>query len=241
MSINEKDSIKAKIKALLEKTEENGASKAEMETALRLANKLMLENYISEHELSDPYINEKCELIEVPLIKSAYDMKIFYAHLSRLFDCEHYYNSRRIAFFGFKEDVQLCAFFYTTIIKSTMYEKDRYMKSSHYNLLRMDYHGKSLVSSFIKGFLVEISIKMDQMYEDRSANQSELFGLVPVDKMKRVSEQFDATNTQLKVSKNKALKGIKESFLKGVEKGKDFQIVQGINDGKKNSIFEIGN
>lgn len=73
-----KDSIKLKIKALLSKTTENGATEAEALSALKKAQSLMLEYFISEHDLVDPYISEKCIFKEVDIIQSAYDMKVFY-------------------------------------------------------------------------------------------------------------------------------------------------------------------
>jgi hypothetical protein len=239
MSIIEKDSVKAKIKALLDKNIENGASKSEMEKALRLANKLMLENYISEHDLLDPYISENCELIEIPLIKSAYDMSLFYGFLSQLFDCEHYFSSKRIAFFGFKEDIELCSFFYTTIVKSCLYEKDLYIQSSEYNRLKQGFHGKTLVASFIKGFLIEISKKMIEMYENRKSNTPESYGLMIIDKLSRVKEQYENKNLRVRIKKDTGIKGVREAFASGLSKGRDFEIVQGLHTYKQDNTIAL--
>jgi hypothetical protein len=236
--MNEKDKIKLKIRALLSKTVENGATEAEAVSALSKANDLMLKYFISEHDLKDPFIGEKCVLKEIPIIYSGYDISIFYGYLSELFDCEHFYNHNRIAFFGFEQDTELCAYFYVVIIKACFREKDRYTKSCEYKKLKIRCHGRTLVSSFIKGFLIEISRKMKEMYVNRKSSIPQSMSLTIISKENRVKREFSECNFRLKTHTSQ-LKGEKSAFDAGVEKGKDFQIIQGINQYESESLLQL--
>jgi hypothetical protein len=232
------DRIKAKIKALLSKTVDNGASEQEMESALKKANELMLQNFISEHDLKDFAIIEKCVLKEVPLIKTGYDMTIFYASLARLFDCEYYYNKRRIAFFGFDQDTEFCAYFYNVIVKTCLKEKNVYVKSEHFQLMKSMYHGRTLSSSFIKGFLCSISDKMQIMYKERKRNVPESFGLMVIEKEQNVKNQFLNLDVKVKIIKEKDIIAEKCVFDRGYEEGEALNLVQGI-DLRKENIYEL--
>ena len=108
--MNPREKNIARVKALLEKNVENGATEAEAMSALAKASELMKQWYISENDIKDPYLGEKCILKQFPLIQSGYNYRLFYNDLTRLFDCEYYYNSKIIAFFGFEEDVELLIF-----------------------------------------------------------------------------------------------------------------------------------
>ena len=236
--MEKRDKIKSKIKALLSKTTDNGASKSEMESALTKANKLMLDFFISEHDLKDPYINEKCVLKEVPLIKSGCDLGLFYNELTNLFDCQYYYNSKRIAFFGFEEDTELCAYFYVFIINSCLSEKAKYLKTKEYKHLKSFYHGRTLSSSFIKGFLKGVSFKMRELYNARELELSkDKHSLVVVEKETKVKNQFEALNLKIKTSPMKQIIAEESAFNSGKKIGKELSITQGINQSKKESTI----
>lgn len=179
------DKIKNKIKALLSKTTDNGATKEEMESALRKANKLMTDFFISEHDLQDSEIINKCVSEQFELTKSGFDLSLFYTDLADLFDCQYYYNSKRIVFFGHEQDVALCGYFYNVISKTCLKEKEIYLKSEKYLQLKNHHHGRTLSSSFIKGFLIEVASKMREMYEERERNIPETYGLIVIEKKKK--------------------------------------------------------
>lgn len=223
------DKIKAKINALLQKTTANGASQQEMESALKKANQLMLEYFISEHDLKDFKIIEKCILKEVPLIKSGYDFTLFYHALSQLFDCEHFYNSKRIAFFGFEQDTEFCAYFYNVIINACIAEKNRYIKTEHYAQMKKQHHGRTLISSFIKGFQISVAKKMTVMYEERKRNVPESYGLMVLEKEKEVQLQYEEMNFKVRKIKDNIVTIEQEVFDKGKEAGEKLDLIQGIN------------
>ncbi len=235
-----KEKIKEKIKALLSKTTDNGATKEEMESALRKANQLMTEFFISEHDLKDNEIIDKCISEKIELTKSGFDLSIFYADLAHLFDCEFYYNSKYITFFGHEQDVALCGYFYKMISKTCLIEKDKYLKSDRYNQLKKHYHGRTLSSSFIKGFLVEVVYKMQKMYEEREKNIPQSYGLMVVEKKEKVKNEFQELNLKIHFEKTKELKGERKAFEDGLEKGAELNLVQGISQSKEVSRYFIG-
>lgn len=239
--MKDRDKIKDKIKALLSKTIDNGATKEEMESALKKANELMLQFFISEHEITDDEIIEKCILKEVLLTKSAYDLSLFYADLSVLFDCEYFYNSRRIAFFGHEQDVELCGYFYNVISKTCLKEKDKYIKTENYKYLKRYHHGRTLASSFIKGFLVEVILKMKAMYDERKSNIPEQYGLMVIEKDKKVKKEFAKLDLNLNILKHKGINAQTEAFNNGLEAGKQLDLIQGINSCKQSNRYAIGN
>ena len=234
-----KEKIKLRIRALLNKTVENGATEAEAIAALRKANELMVQYYISEHDLKDPFAGEKITLKETSLIKSGYDLTFFYPFLAQLFDCEYFYNPYRIAFFGFQEDVQLCDFFYTLIVKACLREKDRYMKSKEFKSLKQVYHGKTLAASFIKGFLLKVSDKMNEMYKNRKSTVPENMGLVLVQKSERVKSEYKKLDLTVRSAPTRKLEYERIAFSSGVTQGNNFHITQGINQYQSESQIKL--
>lgn len=223
------EKIKNRIKALLSKTVENGASKEEMQSALKKASDLMIENFISENDLKDESIIEQCILKSVPLIKSSYDLSLFYSRLAYLFDCKYYFTNYEIVFFGHSNDVEFCEYFYHMIIKSCLFEKNKYMKSEKFKQQKISHHGKTLASSFIKGFLIEVCIKIQEIYEDRERNIPQSYGLMVIDKKDKVKNEFENLNMKLRTLKPKPLRGVQNAFDAGKEKGKEFRLSQGIS------------
>lgn len=226
--MKDREKIVARIKALLSKTIDNGATKQEMESALNKANQLMLEFFISENEIKDDNVISKCISEEFKLIKTGFDLSLFYNDLAKLFDCQYYYNKYRIVFFGHQQDVSMCGYFYNLISKTCLIEKDNYIKSDEYQRLKKSYHGKTLSSSFIKGFLIEISLKLRNMYKERKSNIPEVYALVVIEKIDKVKKEFQELDLNIKKVASKKLTGEKEAFEYGIEKGKNIKLVQGV-------------
>jgi hypothetical protein len=237
--MDKRDNIKKKIKALLAKTTENGATEAEALAALEKAHELMMENFISEHEITDPYIAEQCVFKTIEKIKSGYNIDVFYATLCRLFDCKHYYTTANITFFGFEEDAELCAYFYGFIIKACLNKKNKYMRSREYKALSLHYSGRSLAASFIRGFMVGICRKMQEMYECRKDNLTPEVGLMVIQKEQLVKKQFEESNIKARSVGIRKGKYEAQAFLNGVQQGQDTRITQGINQHKQDSMLQL--
>jgi len=225
---NEK--ILKKIKALLSKTVDNGATEQEALIALSKANELMLEHYITEFDLKD--VEEaKLVTIEVPLYKTSYDLSLLYEPIAKMFDCISYYNSQRVAFFGFEDDVVLCDYFYNTITKVCFKEKEVFQNSKKYrDLKRYGFHGKTIISDFIKGFVGSISFKMYVMYKNRKSSIPIEKGLVVLEKEQKVKVEFDNLSLKLKKARCKDLTYSTEAFHEGKDKGSEFDILQPIEN-----------
>lgn len=239
--MDKRESIKLKIKALLAKTTENGATEQEALSALQKAKDLMMENFISEHEITDPYLAEKCVFKKIARIHSAYNVTIFLGALAQLFDCEHYYNQTEVVFFGFEEDTNLCAYFYSFIINACIIERKKYTKTDAYKQLKKVHNGKTLVASFVRGFLIGIHNKMNAMYKERNQMVSDKVGLMILDKIKKVQQQFKQEN-DIKLRSVKVKGGIYEAiaFNHGKQKGNDLSLSQGVENRNRERTLKIG-
>lgn len=237
--MDRREKIKRKIKNLLMRTVENGATEAEAMTALDKAKELMMENFISEYEIKDPYVAEQCVFRKVTRKKSAYDLTVFLPNLCRVFDCKHFFTKKEVTFFGFEEDAELCVFFYEFIIKACMKEKERYVSTLDYKAASMLYSGRTLVASFIRGFLTGICIKMNNIYKCRKEEVSNEVGLMIIEKEKRVEQQYLDSNTKARTVRpaNRAYESA--AFCSGVEKGKEIEIQQGIKQQKQESMLQL--
>lgn len=237
--MDKKEAIRLKIKALLAKTTENGATESEAIAALNKAQQLMLDYLISENELTAPYSSEKCVAETIARIKSGYDLTVFLGSLSHLFNCEHFYTAEAITFFGFKEDTELCAYFYNFIIKACFAEKAKYVQSVEYQRIARVYHGRTLVASFIRGFLSGICAKMRDMYECRNKNLTDKACLMVIEKEKKVKTQFAASGHNPRLVKSRDGEYVTRAYLDGEDRGKNTTIVQAVteDDRKKTCVI----
>lgn len=238
--MDKRENIKAKIKALLAKTTENGATESEAIAALNKAQQLMLDYLISENESRDPYLNEKCIAQSIPRVKSGYDLTVFLGTLSSTFNCEYFYTNSAVTFFGFKEDTELCVYFYDFIIKACLAEKTKYVQSDKYKQVARIYHGRTLVASFIRGFLRGICAKMHDMYECRNKNLPNEVGLMVIEKDKKVKAQFAAAGHNPRVVKNHESEYIEGAYIEGLDKGESTHLVQAMTEHDQGSVLRIG-
>jgi len=232
--MEKREKIKEKIKALLSKTTDNGASLAEMEPALSKATELMIAFFISEKDLETAEAEQKCISETIPLVETGYDLSLFYADLAQLFDCEHFYTKSKITFFGYKEDVGLAVYFYQYIARLCLKEKDIFTKTERYKHLNTYIHGKTLAASFIQGFLLSVVRKIQELYIAREKEVSDQCNsLVLVTKKDQVKKQFRELNITLKISNPKVIRAEKAAFDQGITEGEKVQLTQGLRQEKK--------
>lgn len=224
----DKKNIKNKINALLAKTTENGATESEAISALSKAKVLMMEYFISENDLHSPFAFEKCVLKDVPRVKLAYNLTGFLFRLSQLFDCEHFFTKETVTFFGYEQDVELCAYFYTFIIRACLNEKEKYTKSEDFKVLKIGFHGRTLVASFITGFIYGINRKMQSMYEERQKDSPQEVGLMILDKKSRVDQQYKDQNIKTRLVNNAGVIHEIWAFNNGIQQAEKTQLSQGI-------------
>jgi hypothetical protein len=236
-----KDKIKLKIRALLAKTTENGATESEMLEAMAKASELMEKYFINENDLNDPFLGEKCVFVSTPILKTRYQVCYFYGYLAQLFDCEYYFTKIELTFFGFENDVELCVYFYRQIVKTCFFEAEKYKDSREYAFQkRSGYHGSQIIKSFVKGFILRVCDKLEEIYKERQAARTTERGLILREKSQRVKEAFDSEDIKINIRKFGKISVLDAAFNAGKEKGNEFNITQGIKQGKQSSRVLIG-
>lgn len=240
--MNNKESIVNKIKALLAKTTENGATKAEAITALEKANQLMTAYFISEHDIKDPYAYKKCIFRKIPKYKSGYRMDSFIIPLSQLFDCNVYMESNEsskldtIVFFGFEQDVDLCEYFYHYLIRMIRHELSMYLITLDVYEMRKTQSVRSITKSFLVGIQRGICQKLKTMYKEREQNIHEETGLVLADKYQLVTAQLKEHGVSIRYVNNRESIKCKDALHEGTKRGKNIDINQGLKDKKSENI-----
>ncbi|MGM7552601.1 DUF2786 domain-containing protein [Myroides odoratimimus] len=240
---DQKLKVKAKIRALLNKTVENGASEQEAMLALKKANELMLENFICEHDL-EGVAPEKIIEVREPIVVTSYDFTWFYGDLARLFDCECFWTSGRkgdIVFFGFESDAKLAMYFYRLVMKAAFNSIEEYKKSFEYIHSKAFYgkHGKTLVSSFVKGFTIRLGQRLIEMYEQRKASIPYGMGLMVIQKDEQVKTEFNRQNPNLKSHKVNLDNLEFTAFEAGKIDGDKVDLVQPLNGGLKDNVAQL--
>ena len=173
---NKTESIAAKIRALLAKTVENGASEAEAMMAMKKASDMM-EKYnlsITEVELRE----ESCITHEVDTGRRAQNaMRRVVTAIAAFCDCKVWvthsrYNNVQYSFFGLERDTQIAQYLYDMIQNSMELETKVFKKSDTYKEAEMYRGGRRRASnSFELGFTGRIAQRLMEMKRERDATQ----------------------------------------------------------------------
>lgn len=212
-----------RIKALINKTEENGASIEEAKSALEKATQLMKEYFITINEVED--LKDDVVVAEgVPLIKIKEDVGSVYPLICDLLDLRHFYNKERITFVGYKTDVNVGIYLYRKIMDGLLADIANYKLSEDYNSLKIHYHPNTLRRDFITGWVYKIGTKVYELLSERerSVYQQEKTGLVLV-KKENVNKKFSEYKVKNVKNKNRDV-FCYESFQNGVETADEFNL-----------------
>jgi len=224
-----------KIKSLLAKTVENGATEEESMSALAKASELMLKYNISQAELDS---KPQFDILQksTPLIVSAVDVTAFANEVANLFDCKVTLSryKKEINFFGHREDVDLCIFSYISIVKSCELELKKYKKTYWYKkqiFVNEKGFGRKLCNSFRKGFFMRVGGKLIEIYSERKKEikKQNKYALVLMSKIEKVEDEFNKVNKNIRDYKPKNFYVNKQAFHHGIEKGEKTEIQTGIN------------
>ena len=239
------DKVKNRINALLAKNTENVASEEEMLSAIKLAEKLMRKYSILKSELPERNSKEKCVLVSHPKYKTGYKTEFFLGELAHLFDCEHYFTKSNVTFFGYKEDVKLCIYFYDLILALCFKEKEKFFNSSKGKELKAENgkHGKTLAANFIKGFLLKIDERLYKMYEEKKAESNQNERAIILSKKGNVESQFKELDINIKVSSTTQVISDFISYTAGKEKAESVPLNHPLyhNESKESSIHKLNN
>lgn len=214
-----------RIKALLNKTEENGATIEEAKSSISKANQLMKEYYLTINDIESLEENEVITTGSVDRIKIKYRDTGFLPYLSDLFDCKHFYNKKEVTFVGYDTDVKICIYLYKKITSALINDISVFKKTRTYevNTLYNGINGRTLVSSFVSGFINGISNKMYHMFCERESNvENNQTGLMVIksEKVSKFYDQFDVRT--IKQPSNQNIVGA--AFVHGEDKGQNFNL-----------------
>src|SRR5699024_742081 len=125
-------------------------------------------------------------LVEVPRIKSGYNVTALLPFLCNTFQTDHFYTRDTVSFFGFEIDLDLTTYFYKHLTELCLKEKDEYLKRNKDSFI----NGRTASANFIKGFILSVGQRLEEMYQDKTKNRDKKHGLILYEKSKIVEEEF---------------------------------------------------
>jgi hypothetical protein len=173
--------VKARIKALAEKTITNGCTEAEALSAAEMVGRLLERYALSMDEIE--IRSSRCVQREVPLggkrrrpidgcvpsIARFCDCKVWLAHATDGQDLPdgEVPRGKRYIFFGFETDADLATYLFSVIDRAVTTETDNF-KRSHPRLraLRL----RQGAASFQHGLVARVAARLDAMHEEREAS-----------------------------------------------------------------------
>ena len=234
------ENIIHKINSLLNKTMENGATEAEADAALGMAQKLMEKHMIEQSQLAEHVTDKTCKKITIPIFKTAYDTTYINRAIADAFDCKNWWNKYHgeVYFFGFAEDAKLAAYFYNYLNNVIVNESEKYKKSAEYaEQKEYGYHGKTLLSSFRKGMMSRLCYRLHDLKESRVSNivQSTGTDLVVI-KDQHVDKEYKELGLKLTTHRSPTPSNNAASYHSGVDKADKINMVGGIENEETKQI-----
>lgn len=233
-----RDRALKRIKALLEKTEENGASIEEANSALEKATSLMTDYFITINDIEelkdDPIVTEATDLYKIKE-----DVSRIHPIICDLLDLRHFYSASKITFVGYKTDVKVGIYLYKKITEGLNADIKDFKKSKEYEILKHHYHGNTLRRDFISGWINRISEKVYELLAERDRNlkDNDKGGLVLV-KKSNVDQKF--SEFSVKLSRPKVTNVFScHAFKKGQNQANSFNLQNDI-DTTETSLHSIG-
>jgi len=225
-----RDRALKRIKALLEKTEENGASIEEAKSALEKATQLMKEYFITINDIEDlkddPIVTEATQIISIKERTTA-----FFPIICQLFDLRHFYNKETVTFVGYQTDVKIGIYLYKKIMSGLISDLNDFKKSRKFEVLRMHYHGNTLRRDFISGWIDTINSKVNDLYFERERSfQSENKGGLMLAKKSNVDKKFSEFDVRT-ITQNVRQTYSDEAFSHGVKQANRFNIQNDLDNG----------
>lgn len=227
----DRSKIIGKIRALMNKTVENGCSEAEAMTAAQKVSDMMEEHDIACSDLN--FRDETCKEDKFSLSRGTkhavhycYQAVAAYTGTKGYYSCtrdfgSHYY------FFGLPVDVEIAQYLMKLIHNCMEKSIREFKESGGYEKYR---HGKTARDSFLKGMACTISMRLQIMTAERRANMQKSTGrdLVVV-KDQLVTEEFNKANIRVRDVKNPGIKvGAMSAFQHGSEAGSKVNLTTGI-------------
>lgn len=229
--MNQKTKIINRIKALLEKTVDKGATRAEMESALAKANQLMTEHYISRYDLKQTNEKSTLDFLVIQKSKSKYDFVSFLGSLGHLFNCiiMTTVSESTLSIFGEPDERELVAYFYDMIVNVGLKEKELFQNSIVFQQEKQRFTTKSIFNAFLTGYSKSVDYKIHLLIKERDNAISLETGLMKINQIEKVMKTLEEKVGKLPVIKHKKKAPIaRKSFEKGVEKGMKVNLTKAI-------------
>lgn len=197
--------VKAKIRALVEKTTDNGASEAEAMSAMAKVGQLLETFNISMDDVSEVR-EEKCEDGDFPTyskhagIASEVAVEVAAFTNTKVWQVRSNERGVVIKFFGVETDVELAKYIISVISSCFEGEYKSFKESDTY--VNFSGHRRVLNTDFRRGFAGRINDRLRELKANatKEYKKSENTGtaLVVVEKDKYVQEEFDKLNMRLR-------------------------------------------
>lgn len=173
--------VKARIKALTEKTVTNGCTEAEAFSAAEMVGRLLERYALSMDEIE--IRASRCVQREVPLggkrrrpidgcvpsIARFCDCKVWLAHATdeQALAAGETAREKRYVFFGFETDADLATYLFSVIDRAVVTETDNF-KRAHPRLRSVRL--RQGTASFQHGLVARVAARLDAMHEEREAS-----------------------------------------------------------------------
>ncbi len=227
------ESIKRRIRALLEKREENGATREEAAAALAKASELMAEYMIEKDQLGGGDKRPR-EFIEKPvrLLTFKFSATNLLTPICKLFNCESYFYDKifKAVFFGEKQNVELAAYFMDVLQRALFNETQAFRKTAEYKDASRAYGSHAAQRDFQYGFVVGVMRNVERLVNENAERVRSATGkdLVVVEN-EDLKAAFRAANPELKEKRSRRVNLMSNDALQaGIEAGKRQQLRRGV-------------
>lgn len=208
---------KIKIKNLLNKTTDNGASEAEMVASLKKAKELMDKYSIQQSELPE---DKKDRLVLKNTEKfTGFKIRGLLPVLCRLFDCKHYYTKKKVFFYGYEEDVNFCIHYYKVCVRLLLLEKENFYNTEQGKALLDFYHKRTVSKGFVTGFINSVCAKLDKMYYDLKTERNKHETSIIHIKAENVKKGFLSLNLNIRTKTIKEFVVAERAYKYGLDYG----------------------
>lgn len=211
------EKILNKIKNILNKTTENGATEEEAQSAMLMAQKMMAKHNLSMSDIDIGSSTNK-EVIDVSFMefkKMPWWAKHLLTIVANNFRCSPYILMRGKAsmpsFIGLKEDVEIAKEIYIFAVNSIKYYSDEFIKK----LTKQGFPTRGVRNDYIKGFLSGLEDKFKEQVEENN------WGLILV-KDEAVVEYTNKMNFRKGTASKITTAGMSEATKAGYKQGKQF-------------------
>lgn len=220
-----KEKLIAKIKALLNRTIENGASLSEAEVALKKANELIAKYHITEFELKNFSQKEECEEVKIKFKRISKHIKSLFGSVADAFECEYCFNTHFGTLFGYKTDITIAEYIFNFVLSALEYEISEYKKTYDYQDDISVYSPNKVINSFIGGFVAKIRQKLLELTKEkedivRCATGTSLICL----KKQALTTSFNLKHPNIKISVLKTAPSLSSAYRAGLESAENYNL-----------------